>query len=264
MKVLSIRQPWASLIVLGVKRFEIRTWSTEYRGPLLIHASSSVPTSTLLGDLEMWGMLPLLARVQLDSLAALKALPRSAIIGRVSLDDILTAAQLRETATHDDAIMTGMPDAEQYYWKLGNPVLVDPVDGINGKLNLWSLDARNGKRVDRALAHARSATFRSTPRGRKPADWSAVEESDEETADRDAEPVLRPRPLLAAIIGKKPRARSEVLKALWDYVVANGLRDPRNERLIRADARLEALCGAQTIRLFDLPKHIIRNVDIVG
>ena len=36
---LSIRQPWAELIVRGVKDIENRTWRTHYRGPVLIHAS---------------------------------------------------------------------------------------------------------------------------------------------------------------------------------------------------------------------------------
>lgn len=39
MKMISIRQPWASLVVAGVKDVENRTWSTRYRGPVLIHAS---------------------------------------------------------------------------------------------------------------------------------------------------------------------------------------------------------------------------------
>jgi hypothetical protein len=38
MKALTIRQPWASLIALGVKHIETRSWSTRYRGPLAIHA----------------------------------------------------------------------------------------------------------------------------------------------------------------------------------------------------------------------------------
>lgn len=42
MKVLSIRQPWAWLIVVGWKDIENRTWSTAYRGPLLIHASKQM------------------------------------------------------------------------------------------------------------------------------------------------------------------------------------------------------------------------------
>ena len=32
MKVLTIKQPWASLIMLGYKRFEFRSWKTNYRG----------------------------------------------------------------------------------------------------------------------------------------------------------------------------------------------------------------------------------------
>lgn len=39
MKVLSIRQPWASLIIHCGKNIENRTWRTSHRGPLLIHAS---------------------------------------------------------------------------------------------------------------------------------------------------------------------------------------------------------------------------------
>ena len=39
MKAISIRQPWAALIVAGIKDIENRTWQTKYRGKLLIHAS---------------------------------------------------------------------------------------------------------------------------------------------------------------------------------------------------------------------------------
>ena len=39
MLAVSIWQPWASLIAIGVKRFETRSWPTRYRGPLLIHGS---------------------------------------------------------------------------------------------------------------------------------------------------------------------------------------------------------------------------------
>ncbi len=39
MKGLTIRQPWASLIAMGQKTIEVRSWPTKYRGPLLITAS---------------------------------------------------------------------------------------------------------------------------------------------------------------------------------------------------------------------------------
>ena len=42
MKIISVRQPWAYLIVAGYKPVENRTWNTSYRGPLLIHASQAM------------------------------------------------------------------------------------------------------------------------------------------------------------------------------------------------------------------------------
>jgi hypothetical protein len=42
MKALSIRQPWAWLIVNGHKPIENRSWATRYRGPLLIHAAKGM------------------------------------------------------------------------------------------------------------------------------------------------------------------------------------------------------------------------------
>ena len=42
MKALSLIQPWASLAILGAKRFETRSWQTSYRGPLVICASKKV------------------------------------------------------------------------------------------------------------------------------------------------------------------------------------------------------------------------------
>lgn len=65
---LSVRQPWAELIMAGRKRFELRTWETSHRGPLTIHAglridldagraaglaSSGLPVGTFVGVVEV-------------------------------------------------------------------------------------------------------------------------------------------------------------------------------------------------------------------
>lgn len=42
MKALSIRQPWAWLIIHGGKDIENRSWLTKFRGPLLVHASKGM------------------------------------------------------------------------------------------------------------------------------------------------------------------------------------------------------------------------------
>lgn len=39
---ISIHQPWATLIVLGLKSVEVRKWSTSYRGRLFVHASKQI------------------------------------------------------------------------------------------------------------------------------------------------------------------------------------------------------------------------------
>ena len=41
MKVLSLREPFATLIKNGIKTIETRSWKTNYRGKLYIHASST-------------------------------------------------------------------------------------------------------------------------------------------------------------------------------------------------------------------------------
>jgi len=41
MKVLSLKQPWAELILQGKKRIEIRKWNTNFRGEFLIHSSKN-------------------------------------------------------------------------------------------------------------------------------------------------------------------------------------------------------------------------------
>lgn len=75
---LSVRQPWASLIVLGLKDVENRTWTTKYRGPLLIHAS-------LRPDFDARGPFTL-TRDEIE------ALPRGGIIGEVELVDCVTSS----------------------------------------------------------------------------------------------------------------------------------------------------------------------------
>ncbi len=43
MKALTLTQPWATLVAIGAKRIETRSWSTSYRGPLAIHAAKGFP-----------------------------------------------------------------------------------------------------------------------------------------------------------------------------------------------------------------------------
>lgn len=48
MKALTIHQPWATLIALGEKRFETRSWPTKYRGMLAIHAGKQIDLTAMM------------------------------------------------------------------------------------------------------------------------------------------------------------------------------------------------------------------------
>jgi hypothetical protein len=47
MKALTLWQPWASLVALGMKQVETRCWTTKYRGELAIHAAAKLPPKWL-------------------------------------------------------------------------------------------------------------------------------------------------------------------------------------------------------------------------
>lgn len=84
MRTLSIRQPWAWLIVHGHKDVENRDWATAYRGPLLIHASKTVAKGEYLrqqAEIEhAFGI----------TVPGLDALPLGGIVGAVHLVDCLS------------------------------------------------------------------------------------------------------------------------------------------------------------------------------
>jgi ASCH domain-containing protein len=74
-KIISVRQPWAGLIVHGIKDVENRTWPTRYRKPFLIHAALRTDAVTA-DEIER----RFAARVPLD-------LPLGAIVGVATIVD---------------------------------------------------------------------------------------------------------------------------------------------------------------------------------
>lgn len=51
-RCLTLWQPWASLMVHGIKRFEGRKWNSGYRGPLWIHAATTEPKPEDIKEVE--------------------------------------------------------------------------------------------------------------------------------------------------------------------------------------------------------------------
>ena len=65
---------------------------------------------------------------------------------------------------------------------------------------------------------------------------------------------------LAAVIGKGPMPRSEVVKALWVYIKKNDLQNPKNKRNIIADAKLKPVFGKDEVTMFEMTKLVSKHL----
>ena len=66
---------------------------------------------------------------------------------------------------------------------------------------------------------------------------------------------------LAAVVGKGPMARSEVVKALWVYIKKANLQDPKNKRNINADEKLKKVFGGKSVvNMFEMTKLVSGHV----
>merc|ERR1719270_1382356 len=88
---LSMHQPWASLLVMGIKIHEGRTWYTQHRGRLWIHAGSKVPTPQDIQDLENF------YRVHTgeENLPFPSHYPTSCLLGSVDMTQCLAQVKIR-------------------------------------------------------------------------------------------------------------------------------------------------------------------------
>ncbi|MEP7383729.1 MAG: SWIB/MDM2 domain-containing protein [Gemmatimonadota bacterium] len=72
---------------------------------------------------------------------------------------------------------------------------------------------------------------------------------------------MTPTAELAAVIGPKPRPRSEVAKSLWDYIKKNNLQDAKNRRNINADENLKKVFGGKkTVSMFEMTALVSKHL----
>lgn len=122
MNVLSIRQPWASLIINGYKSYEFRSWKTKFRGRVLIHASKDVETEYL-SRFESLGL----------------EYPTSAIIGSVMVTDCVEVTEKfeDELIAENELVYGATRGRAGYGFKVENPVKFDEVIPANGELGFF-------------------------------------------------------------------------------------------------------------------------------
>ncbi len=66
---------------------------------------------------------------------------------------------------------------------------------------------------------------------------------------------------LAAVVGKGPMARAEVVKQLWVYIKKNNLQDSKNKRNINADEALKKVFdGKAVVNMFEMTKLVSKHL----
>lgn len=136
MKVLSLLQPWATLVVIGAKKFECRSWKTEYRGTIIIHASAKKPNRREKVFFEEDAFF----KIYIDDM---DDLPYGALIGKAILKEIYRTEWLMQ---HLEMFPYHMWKQElafddfspnRYAWQLEQAESFTSVLPIKGSLGLW-------------------------------------------------------------------------------------------------------------------------------
>jgi hypothetical protein len=91
MKAIAVRQPWAWLIIHGGKDIENRTWTTRFRGRVLIHASNGMSEDEYLLAFELISQ-DRHIRHLVESIPAYDDLERGGIIGEVDVIDCVSTS----------------------------------------------------------------------------------------------------------------------------------------------------------------------------
>lgn len=145
MKCIAIKQPYASLIVSGVKTIENRTWASNYRGPLAIYASKALDKSLVNTERRF---------CKRYGLQFPTSLPASCIIGVVDLVGMMQSVTDEALADFDDGegglyqlIKSGdqLPDDLTWYadgnigWILANPRPLPAPIPFSGRLGLFDI-----------------------------------------------------------------------------------------------------------------------------
>lgn len=127
MKVITIKQPYASLIAEGIKEYEFRTWKTSYRGEILIHAGKTIDKKAMEKFKDY----------NLDY-------PSGMIIAKVNLCDCVKVDdKFRKILKEKNSLVYSSiikdTDWEGYGFQIKDVQKIKHIS-INGKLSLWEYD----------------------------------------------------------------------------------------------------------------------------
>ena len=125
MKVLTIREPWASLIINGYKEYEFRSWKTNYRGKILVHAGKGIDNN-ILSRFDDYNL----------------SYEKGAIIGEATLVDcILVDDEFSDLLKKNNpTVYFKSHYSSKYAWKLENVIKYEKPINVKGQLGLWNYE----------------------------------------------------------------------------------------------------------------------------
>jgi|SRR5579864_5102175 len=141
MKALTLTQPWATLVAMGAKRIETRSWRVSYRGRILIHAAASMPgecrnfaVGTAFDDLEVEAQ-----RLGVSNVLDPAVLPRGAIVASAKLIDCLPTmdARIQRLLRIGPERRYGDYSEGRWAWLFEDVERMEPPVPAKGSLGLW-------------------------------------------------------------------------------------------------------------------------------
>lgn len=131
MKVISLTEPFATLISTGIKTIETRSWKTNYRGKLYIHASLTKIPVTYKNNQELMSLI--------DD----KKLNFGNIVCSCDLVDCIEMTdEFIENIKKDypKEYITGIYAPGRYAWILKNIEILDEPIKVKGHLGIWDFE----------------------------------------------------------------------------------------------------------------------------
>lgn len=165
MKALTLTQPYATLVALGAKRIETRSWRTHYSGPLAIHAAVSLgPIGGMHGLWEVCSREPFESVLRAAGFRNIAELPRGAIVAVCDLISVVSTTQALEgihwTGTDGTIYDEHVADQERafgdytpgrYAWLLANMRELPAPIPSRGALGLWDVPAAIATQIRQML-----------------------------------------------------------------------------------------------------------------
>ena len=131
-KAISLWQPWASLIPLGLKQYETRSWKTKYRGKLLICSTTKFTKAQYQQYLKICNEIDLPAWDETN-------FPRGCALAICHLTDCIEITPEFIAQQSETEILCGDWQVGRYAWKLENiQPLIEPF-AVKGKQKLFNV-----------------------------------------------------------------------------------------------------------------------------